>query len=244
MQPDAKALAQLEKDTLQTITRIGTFARLGDIFNDAGKYLQSVWLAKGQVEAHLAFEVAAGLRADKGKPKIRRRFDVSVLIESDKSHKPLTTNASYSVVFCDGVDPQTCKVLRKFHFDYESIATRHEGEPKPTTHLQICGDFSSHHLETLGYQAEQISAWHPAFEKPRIPVQPTCLALLLNWIFLEFHTDPTINAILKDQQWNALVRKAEQQVLLPYFQEATEFLQGEANRHLSFVQSHQYEMKS
>lgn len=244
MQPEAKALSLLEKETLQTIGQIGTFSKLGTIYSDANKYVHTgVWLEKGQVEAHLAFEIEGGMRSDKGKPKTRRRFDVSVLVRSDRSRELVTTNASYSVVLCDGVDPQNCQVLRKFHFDYESAATRHAGEPKPTTHLQICGDFSSHHLDNIGFQAEQIAAWYPAFEKPRFPVQPTCLALLLNWIFLEFHTDPAVNVILKNQQWSALVRRAEQQVLLPYFRQASRFLEGNANSQLSFVQTHQYQMQ-
>ena len=127
MHPDAKALSQLEKDTLQTITRMGSFSKLGSITTDASKYQNNIWVAKGQVNAHLSFEVEAGLRADKGKPKTRRRFDVSALVVSNQD---VTTNASYSVVLCDGVDPRTCGVLRKFHFDYEAITVRHTNEPK------------------------------------------------------------------------------------------------------------------
>lgn len=241
MHPDAKALSLLEKETLQAITHIGTFANLGSISTDASKYVNSgIWLQKGQVDVHLSFEVEAGLRADKGRPKIRRRFDVSALVTSNRANAPVTTNASYSIVLCDGVEPKTSRVLRKFHFDYEAIETRNESEPKPTTHMQICGDFSSYHLGTLGYQTQQISNWYPAFEKPRIPVQPTCLALLLNWIFLEFQSDPEINKILRDPTWKAMVIKAEAQVLLPYFKLANSFFEQEAKRITGFVKSHQY----
>lgn len=241
MHPDAKALSLLERETLQTITHIGTFAKLGSISSDATKYTNTgIWTQKGQVDAHLSFEVTGGLRSDKGQPARRRRFDISALVTSNKANAPVTTNASYSVVLCDGTDPQTSTVIRKFHFDYEAIETRHGSEPKPTTHMQICGEFSGHHINTLGYQANQIEGWHPAFEKPRIPVQPTSIALLLNWIFLEFQSDPDINAILKDPQWTAIVLKAETQILLPYFQKASEFLEAGLRRATGFTRSHQY----
>jgi hypothetical protein len=243
MQSDAHALSLLEKETLETISRIGTFAKLGAIHSDAKKYSQrGAWPAKGHVNAHLSFEIQAGLRSDKKNPSIRRRFDISALVESDNSKAPVTKNASYSVVLCDGTDPQNANILRKFHFDYESVETRNTGEPKPTTHLQICGEFSSHHVEKVGFRAEQIEGWHPAFEKPRIPVQPTCLVLLLNWIFLEFQRDPAISVILMDGQWKTLVRKAERQVLLPYFQQASDFLSGAGTNQHGFIRTHQYEM--
>lgn len=243
MQPESIELAKLEKETLETITQIGKFSDLGTISDDANKYRNKIWIEQGGFEAHLGFNVRGGLRADKKHPDKSRRLDVSALLVSEKQGKAFATkHASYSVVLCDGVD-QTYPVLRKFHFDYEAAHTRNNNEPKPTTHLQICGKFSNHHIGTLGYQDEQIKDWYPQFEKPRIPVQPTCLALLLNWIFLEFHTDAAISVILKDQQWCKLVRKAERQVLGPYFLEASSFLEGTANEDRSFVQSHQYEMK-
>jgi hypothetical protein len=244
MQPESRALAQLEKDTLKTISEIGKFSDLGPIYDDAKKYYNKIWVENGSVEVHLGLDIKGGLRADKKHVDKSRRLDVSAIVKSVKQGSEFaTTHASYSVMLCDGPDPKTSSVLRKFHFDYEAAHTRNNDEPKPTTHLQICGKLSGYHLSTLGYQAEQIEAWHPQFEKPRIPIQPTCIALLLNWIFLEFHTDVAIAAILRNQQWLKLVRKAERQVLLPYFREASCFLEGNANVDRSFLQSHQYEMK-
>jgi hypothetical protein len=244
MQRESEALVKLEKETLKTISEIGKFADLGTIYDDAKTHLgKSNWFQRGGFEAHLGFDVYGGIRADKNRTKKRRRIDVSGLVVSSKLDNAfVTTHASYSVVLCDGEDPKTSKVLRKFHFDYEAANTRNIAEPKPTTHLQICGKFSNHHTGTIGYQPGQIEAWYPGFEKPRIPIQPTCLALLLDWIFLEFHTDVAIAAILKDQQWRSLVRKAERQVLLPYFREASHFLEGATNADRSFLRSHQYEM--
>ena len=93
MQPEAKALSQLEKDTLQTISQIGTFSQLGSIFDDAKKYYHSVWLEKGCVDAHLTFEVAAGLRWHSEWHYVLITFFAAISVSITKSFNVVTASA-------------------------------------------------------------------------------------------------------------------------------------------------------
>lgn len=85
---------------------------------------------------------------------------------------------------------------------------------------------------------------YPSWEKPRIPLPPTSLALMVNWLMVEFQSDATAQAILRDPAWRALVVRAERTVLLSYFEAAIRFLGTAANDKKRFLQNHLYEMRA
>ena len=237
MLADALALANLEKETLQTIARIGLFEQMGSISDNASRCINKIH--GGAVNANLSFEIDIGLRGDRGQ-QVKRRIDIAAQVVAITPANPRTHSASYSVIFCNGLTPSNSTVLRKFHFDYETVEFRNHAEPKPTSHLQICGKLSRYHTDA-GYTDQHIEVWIPSLEKPRIPVQPTSLALLVNWILIECSTDRNAARILKDDEWRSLVRKAERKILLPYYKSAAEFLELQRNADISFYDRQLYE---
>jgi hypothetical protein len=109
--------------------------------------------------------------------------------------------------------------------------------------MQVCGKFSQHHLDA-GYTEQRLKALYPRWEKPRVPVPPTSLALMLNWLLLEFQSDPASQAVLRSPAWRACVSRAERTVLGPYFAGAHQFLTSTANRNRRFLQAHLYGIES
>jgi hypothetical protein len=237
--PDIATLRDLERDTLQQITRISEFGRLGALQVAAGAALSSLG-QKGDIDVHLGFALDIRLRGDHGGKAISRRIDVGALVQMSADKKSVS-NASYSLLICRYADPQLSPIVRKVHFDYESTALRNYSEPKPTAHLQICGKLSPHHL-TAGYQPIRLISMYPAWEKPRFPLPPTSIALMLNWILLEFQTDAASQGILNSPVWRKLVARAERTVLTKYFSEASKFLESAGNKERRFLQTYLYDM--
>lgn len=238
MFPGLIELRRLERKTLLAITQIGEFARLGQIQRDANTAARTIDERRGRVDVHLGFNLNIRLRGDKGRGSVPRRIDIGALVEPTTDNKSVR-NASYSLLICKAADPATSPIVRKVHFDYEPLEFRNSAEPKPSVHMQICGKLSRHHL-AAGYLEQRLSAMYPSWEKPRIPLHPTSIALLLNWLFLEFEGDPVSQALLRNHMWRSLVADAERTVLLPYFKEAAAFLISTDNKPKRFLQAHLY----
>jgi len=195
---------------------------------------------KGEVNVHLGFTLDIRLRGDRGSKPVSRRIDVGALVQAAPDNKTVR-NASYSLLICRYAEPATSPIVRKMHFDYEPAAYRNVAEPKPSVHMQVCGKFSSDHLKA-GYVQRRLAGLYPAWEKPRIPLPPTSLALMLNWLLLEFQNDPASQGILNSPEWRKWVAHAERTMLAPYFRAATNFLEGTADRRKRFLQTHLYGM--
>jgi hypothetical protein len=192
----------------------------------------------------LGFTLDIRLRGDRKKTQFQRRVDVGALVEPTADSKHIA-NASYSLAICRRADPASSPIIRKFHFDYEPIAYRHWGEPKPSVHMQYCGKLSPQHV-AAGYDEMKLRPMYPAFEKPRVPLPPTSIALLLNWLLLdllEFQSDPASQPILRNPTWRKLVAQAERTVLIPYFKGATTFLTTAGNADKGFAHTHLYELE-
>lgn len=240
MYPKIDILRKLERDTLRLITQISEFGRLGELQAAANVGMTSINEQRGGVDVNLGFNLDIRLRGDrKGKP-VSRRIDIGALIEAAPDNKSVR-NASYSLLICRYADPETSPIVRKLHFDYESIASRNAAEPKPSTHLQVCGKFSPHHLQA-GYTQNRIAALYPSWEKPRVPLPPTSLALMLNWLLLEFQSDTASQGILNSPTWRNWVATAERTILIPYFSDATDFLERAADKKRRFLQTYLYSM--
>jgi hypothetical protein len=232
-------LRELEHDTLQQITRISEFGRLSALQASASAALQSIGV-KGDLDAHLGFPLEIRLRGDHGGKPISRRIDIGALVKVSVDKKTVSS-ASYSLLICRYSTPQKSPIVRKVHFDYESAALRNHSEPKPTAHLQICGKLSPHHLKA-GYQPIRLMSLYPSWEKPRFPLPPTSIALMLNWLMLEFQSDPASQGILNSPEWRKLVARAERTVLRKYFSEGSRFLESAGNKEKRFLQTYLYEM--
>ena len=238
--PDLKTIRTLEIDALRKIMQIGSFSRLGQIQTAAAIAESAINEFRGGVNVHLGFTLEIRLRGDRrGKP-VARRIDVGALVQA-ASDNVSVNNASYSLLIARYADPTTSPIVRKIHFDYEPIEQRNAQEPKPSAHMQICGKFSSHHF-AAGYTEVRLKSLYPSWEKPRIPIPPTSIALMLNWLLLEFQTDPASQSILSDPTWRNCVIRAEQAILKPYFAAGARFLASASNAKQRFLQSHLYEL--
>jgi hypothetical protein len=67
---------------------------------------------------------------------------------------------------------------------------------------------------------------------------------MLNWLLLEFQSDPASQAVLRSPAWRACVARAERTVLVPYYAGAHQFLVSAANQSRRFLQAHLYGIES
>jgi hypothetical protein len=237
--PDLATLRKLEMETLRRITQIGEFGKLGQLCAAARAAEGSINEFAGPINVHLGFTLDIRLRGDRGRKPVSRRIDLGALVQADLDNKSVR-NASYSLLICRYAVPAKSPIVRKMHFDYEPAAYRNV-EPKPSVHMQICGKFSPGHLKA-GYTEKQLEVMYPRWEKPRIPLPPTSLALMLNWLLLEFQNDPASQGILNSPEWRNWVAHAERTMLVPYFRAATTFLESTADKKRRFLQTHLYSM--
>jgi hypothetical protein len=240
MLPSLADLRKLEYQTLRVITEVGEFGRIGELQAAAKKSISLLNEYNGPINIHLGFVLDIRLRSDKRRPMFRRRVDVGAAVQAGNNSSTVG-NASYSLIICRGEDPASSPIVRKLHFDYEAAGARNIGEPKPTVHMQVCGKLSPHHA-AVGYSNLRLQAMYPGFEKPRIPVAPTCVAMMLNWLFLEFQTDPAAQTVLRNHRWRKLVAEAERAILAPYYDAAANFLKRQADISKRFCQTHLYEL--
>ncbi len=239
MLPMPRELRKLELETLKAVTEIGGFGRLGELQAAALAAKSRINEYKGPIDVHLGFVLDIRLRADRRRDLVPRRVDIGALVQVDADDT--ITNASYGMTICRDRDPARSAVVRKVHFDYQPAAARNESEPKPTVHMQLCGKLSPYHRRA-GYVEARLKALYPDFEKPRIPIAPTSIGLMLNWLLLEFQTDTAAEPILRDPRWRAHVAQAERLVLIPYYESATKFLKSTADQNRRFLQTHLYEL--
>lgn len=120
---------------------------------------------------------------------------------------------SYSLELCDGD-----KLIRRFHFDY-AISAHKTNQKVPVFHFQYGGNLSSH-LKKHQIKDGLIESWLSA---PRLNYHPLTLALLLDIVFHEFRTVET-HKISEDTNWRALVRKNEELVVIPYYENIAHFI--------------------
>lgn len=228
------ALKRLEKSTIQVIRTRGVFGKLSSL-QGAAHQAQIVDRSTAPVDVNLSFTMPTRLRED-GKHQVERSFHVGcyAVCRGDE-----ITQLTYSVLIGKDASPSTA-VARKFHFDFEPSSARNLSEAKPTFHLQMCGELSPHH-KSCGYKEDDIAHMLPEWSTPRIPSSPMSLALVLNWLFIEFGHESIVRNARLDPDWRKLVRQAEREILKPYFDRCSAFLGTAANDDESFTAKHLYE---
>jgi len=240
MFPKLSQLRELEFDTLKRVCQIAEFSRLSDLRTAACRAFSQINPHRGPVNVYLDFQLEVRMRARNKRSEFRRRVGVGAVVQPGNG-KDSIRNASYSLIICRNERASDSPILRKFHIDYEPIAFRNPNEPKPSVHMQWCGTLSAQQLSE-GYSETRLQALYPDFEKPRLPAAPTSIALMLNWLLLEFQYDPAAQPVLRNSQWRALVATAERTVLVPYYRDSAQFLSARANDGKRFLQNYQYEM--
>lgn len=215
-----KDIRKLERETLQAIDRIGEFNDFVELAELARKYRTILSGDHGSIDLGFRAVMNLRFRGDTATANTRRAIYVGALVvrTTDGHH---IERSSYSLTICRG-ERERSQILRKLHFDYEPIQQRAPLECKPSIHIQVCGKLMPQ-LERAGYKSEDLKAWFPSLEKPRIPGMPMSLALLLNWLLLEFESDLTAAKILRNHEWRNIVARAESTVLAPYFKSCAGF---------------------
>jgi hypothetical protein len=230
-------LRNLESQTIQAIRTEGVFGRLNSLAI-AARSAQIINSSKVPLNVSLSFTLPTRLREDAGPGAIERAFHVGCFA-TPHSDRDEITQWTYSVLICQ--DPYPSKhVARKFHFDFEPASLRNAAESKPTFHLQLCGELSKHH-ESEGYTEDHIGHLLPSWSQPRVPAQPMSLALVLNWLFMEFGREAPVRDARLNPRWRSLVREAERSVLKPYYEACSNFLTSRGKDDESFFSSHLYE---
>ncbi len=234
-----RELKELELRTLNAISTQGEFGQLYQLLEAVKRAAGTLKTSRG-FDVSLSFTLPTRLREDSGTGAIERHFHIGGVVLSKGENTPITS-LSYSVLIARGGDASS-GIARKFHFDVEAASARNQAEPKPTHHFQICGKLSQQHLQE-GYTEEQLEPLLPAMSKPRVPVPPMSLALILNWLFLEFGSEHSVVQALRNTFWQSIVREAERKVLKPYFEEAAQFFRSATNDSKSFISNHLYEIR-
>lgn len=230
-------LQALECEALSAIRQEGVFRRLPSL-SIAAHQAQIIQQPKQAVDIHLAFTLPIRLREDPGASAVER--DVQVGCFAVGSPQNEISQLTYSVLI--GRDPHPSRsIARKLHFDFEPAKHRNNDEPKPTYHMQLCGLLSPQHL-SQGYEETHVGHLLPSWSKPRVPTQPMSLALVLNWLFMEFGSEAQLYDIRQNMRWRKVVRQAERRVLLPYYQSCSEFLSSHSHDEESFFQNKLYEV--
>jgi hypothetical protein len=230
--PNPVDLKGIERMTLSVLQKMGCLKKdFADLVTAAQKNYQNLDPKRGGFDFSSSFEVVSD--------QTRRRVDIGAIIEVDSRNQ--YERVSY---FCAIGSPSATKdnILRKLHFDFEAPEKRNVGECKPSVHMQICGKLTPS-MALAGYTSKHLENHFPWFEKPRVPSIPFSLALLLDWLFLEFLNTPEVNQVANDGQWRNLVLEVENKLLVPYFDGCNKFFQNSKRGELFFA-NYLYGLKS
>jgi hypothetical protein len=224
--PRPRELKELDKATLR-------FLRCASIITSNFPHLAySANVAYATVNLDhgpLSFESHVSLLVEQAPDSIPREVYIGAKIEViNKKHYE---NICYSIAVCESEMPRR-PILRKFHFDYEDPGNRQLNDPKPSFHLQFCGELSPG-LRMAGYGDNEVNHLCPWLSKPRIPFMPMSLALLLNMILLECRQTPEAHKILESPEWRGIVEANEKRILKPFFQGCAGFVAGPNRRLLT-----------
>jgi len=230
-------LKRLEMSVIDAINTLGEFGQLTSL-RSAANQVKIDRHSMMPIDVNLSFTLPTRIREVSRCEVIDRGFHVGCIAVPVKG-KDEISHLSYSVLICQEPFPST-RVARKFHFDFESVSLRNQSNPKPTYHLQLCGELSQDH-ERVGFKEEDIEHLIPSWSQPRVPSMPMSLVLVLNWLFIEFGGQPSVKAIRTNPRWRSLVREAERSILGPYFKECCSFLNSTAKNGQSFFGDHLYE---
>jgi hypothetical protein len=237
----SKELLAFEKLTIEKIATLKPFEAFAGLRQEAIKMRRAVDPDRGGLDFHAVMQLNVLEQKKQNRRQDRpRRFDVGGLVEVENPSRSIT-RSSYLVVIGKGAD-HSKPILRKIHFDFEPAQFRNLAEPKPSMHLQYGGDLLPQWKDGKGYTMEKMHHLSPWFEKPRIPCFPTCLALLLDWIFLEFSHNRYASAVVTNSDWSAHVRAAEEKIIEPFITDCHSFIQKAKVRKERWLHQQCYEM--
>lgn len=174
--------------------------------------------------AHQFYSMYAKRLNNKGNANLSIDFEAKFTLSIEGKNRTVFIGANlgsnfshvnYMLSFCESSDEENINLIRKFHFDYE-IKT---GDTyKPVYHLQYGGKLSPLML-TFKAKEDHIFSW---LSVPRINFVPVNLALLLDFIFVEFKNDVT-DQIIERSEWRDFIKMNEDFLLKDYYRTINRF---------------------
>jgi hypothetical protein len=221
--PRPNELKRLDKETLAFLRCGPIIARnFPQLTNSANTAFSNVNINHGP----LNFESQISLLVEQAPGSVPRDVFVGAKIELRANNQ--YENVSYFIAVGESGMPKK-PILRKMHFDYEDPGHRDTRDPKPSFHLQFCGELTPG-LNSAGYNDEHVNHLCPWLSKPRVPFMPMSLALLLNMILLECRQTPEAHNVLETPEWRGVVERNEQKILKPFFKDCSRFVAGPNRR--------------
>jgi len=237
MYPGLKELVAIEIGTLKTIAEMSEFRSFDSLYRQSIEQHRILQSNAEVLDIHADFSMEVRVRGSKRKQECIRWVHIGCLIEGNRKNNQVA-RTSYSLVLFKKNSVHS-PVLRKLHFDYESPNARSMKDPKPSSHIQICGK-ASPHLLAHGFNKQRLDALYPDFEQPRIPAMPMSFAILIDWLFTEFSSDRKSRDVCRNMRWKNQVVAAEKVVLGPYFLAASNHLQGANHAANPFIRTKLY----
>jgi hypothetical protein len=118
------------------------------------------------------------------------------------------------LAFCES-DENSSKLIRKYHFDYDKSINDMK---KPLYHLQYGGKLSPNMIY-CNVTDDNDYSW---LSIPRINFTPINLALLIDFIFVEFKS-PVTESIIERTEWRQFIKTNEELMLQGYYKCVNQF---------------------
>jgi hypothetical protein len=224
--PRPRELKTLDKDTLK-------FLRCAPVIANNFPTLlfpaNAAYATANVDHGPLSFEAPLPLLVEQKPESAPREVHIGALIGVRSA--TCYENVCYFVAIVNTGLPKQ-RILRKFHFDYEDPGNRNMDDPKPSFHMQFCGELSPG-LKGAGYGDNDVDHLSPWLSRPRVPFMPMSLALLLNMILLECRHMPEAHKVVESQEWRNVVENNEEKILKPFFRDCAKFVTGPNRRLLT-----------
>lgn len=213
--PEPQKILKCERETLGFLKDDHTVqSHFNDLANHAGIYYFKNKDSKG-----IPFRFESHFDISKKDWKGYANISSEIVTQDGNCFK----SVSYNLTIYENNETSS-RVLRKFHFDYapSRINYRH---PHPVFHLHYGGRLSGE-LKNMNLVESHLCQ---KFDSPRICYYPISLALLINFVLMEF-PDEKNKKFLERSEWRTLIRRNEKLILAPFFKKCHEFFNRKSNQ--------------
>lgn len=227
--PEPQILKRNELATLNfLLSNVFINKHFHDLASQANIHFYSL---QGKSNAGIDFHAKLDLVVER---KVRRVYVGAVITSKDgEKHTQEHDLVSYYLAVSDRAE-EPKRLLRKYHFDFVGKSTNTK-QPQPIFHLQYGGKLPEF-LINDGLDDEGLHSW---LSTPRLIFYPVTLALLLDIAFCEFVSETT-RKLVETSEWRALIKKNEDLVIKPYYEEMRKFLYSSDYNNNCLARDHCY----
>jgi hypothetical protein len=214
--PNPGDFFKCEQDTLRFLKDRPVVAnQFPLLYNDVYKYYPYLSGAIKNLEKYnIYFE--SEIEINLSTKKAKKKDGIAVISAEFVVEKNEFKRISYNLTIIDK-SQNPSRILRKFHFDYDPPYLERRS-PHPVIHLQYAGKLSKK-LEAFGLISNHLDV---KMDKPRLCYFPLSLALLINLVLIDFPDEKSIK-LIESSEWRDLIRRNENIVLKPFFENCHRF---------------------